>query len=242
MGWDGMGDRIAWHGADGDVHNEPRVVRPAAGAAYRNPEPCESAGRGLDWMRWDGVEPSNAVACAVVVRSPYPPSIPQWVLGAARGMCAPTQHLPPLHHHHHFTRFWGDGRMPVTRIPNAEDPFGARHHPVFFNTWHAFPLHPPSSTTVGCWRRKGVGITTTTATAAATATATAITNATATATATATAIVAIGVATAIATAIAAAIARPTTITTLLPRPLMGAASSTSPPPLPLPPPPPPLPP
>ena len=67
---------------------------------------------------------------------------------------------PPLHHHHHFTSFWGDGRMPVTRIPNAEDPFGARYHMVFFNTWHAFPLHPPSSTTVGCWRRKGVGTTT----------------------------------------------------------------------------------
>ena len=112
--------------------------------------------------------------------------------------------------------------MPVTRIPNADDPFGARHHTVFFNTWHAFTLHPPSSTTVGCWRRKGVGITTATATAtaAATATATAITTATATtattATATATATVAIGAAT---TAIAAAIARPTTITTLLSRPL-----------------------
>ena len=63
--------------------------------------------------------------------------------------------------------------MPVTRIPNAEDPFGARHHPVFFNTWYAFPLHPPSSTTVGCWRRKGVGIITATATATAAATATA---------------------------------------------------------------------
>ena len=70
--------------------------------------------------------------------------------------------------------------MPVTRIPNAEDPFGARHHTVFLNTWHAFPLHPPSSTTVGCWRRKGVGITTATATATAAATATVATMTTAT--------------------------------------------------------------
>ena len=91
--------------------------------------------------------------------------------------------------------------MPVTRIPNAEDPFGARHHTVFLNTRHAFSLHPPSSTTVGCWRRKGVEITTATAaaTAAATATVTTITTATATATttatATATATVAIGAAT-----------------------------------------------
>ena len=26
-------------------------------------------------------------------------------------------------HHHHFTSLCGDGRMPVTRIPNADDDF-----------------------------------------------------------------------------------------------------------------------
>jgi hypothetical protein len=57
-------------------------------------------------------------------------------------------HTPHYHAtaHHHFTSLCGDGRMPVTRIPNADDPFGARHHTVFLNTWHAFPLHPPSNT------------------------------------------------------------------------------------------------
>ena len=95
-------------------------------------------------------EPSNAVACVLVVRS-IPPQYHHGYWGQQGGGCSPARPCPSqMKYSSQAFVVTGVCPSPEFRIPMT--PSGRGTTGCFLTPgMRPFPLHPPSSTTMGCW-------------------------------------------------------------------------------------------